>query len=70
MLCSKHFEQDCFIVEGVSYHEDMGIPVKKRVKSNVIPITFGRLTHGERGMDTHTHTNFPDKRYFKKSDEH
>ena len=26
VLCSKHFEQDCAIVEGVRYCKDMGIP--------------------------------------------
>ena len=24
MLCSKHFEQDCCLMEGVCYREDMG----------------------------------------------
>ena len=36
VLCSKHFEQDCFIVESVRYREDMGIPAKKRHKPNAI----------------------------------
>ena len=51
VLWSKHFEQDCFIVEGVRYHEDMGIPAK-RLKPNAIPTKFTRLTHGESSRPT------------------
>ena len=28
-LCSKHFEPDCFITEGVRFHDAVGIPAKK-----------------------------------------
>ena len=52
VLWSKHFEQDCFIVEGICYHENMGIPTKKRHKPNAIPIKFTRPTHGESGRPT------------------
>ena len=44
VLCSKHFEQDCFIVESVHYREDMGIPAKKRHKPNAIHTKFTRPT--------------------------
>ena len=52
VLCSKHFEQDCFIVEGIRYREDMGIPAKKRLKPNAIPTKFTRPTHGESSRPT------------------
>ena len=29
-LCSKHFELDCFITEGVRFRDAVGIPAKKR----------------------------------------
>ena len=47
VLCSKHFEEDCFVVEGVRYRESMGIPAKKRLKPGSIPTIFVRPTHGE-----------------------
>ena len=52
VLCSKHFEQDCFIVEGVCYREDMGILAKKWLKPNAIPTIFVRPTHGESSRPT------------------
>ena len=47
VLCSKHFEPECFVVEGIRYRESMGIPAKKRLKSGAIPTIFVRSTHGE-----------------------
>ena len=47
VLCSKHFEQDSFVVEGIRYREAMGIPAKKRLKPNAFPTIFARPTHGE-----------------------
>ena len=42
---SKHFEQDCFILESVCYHKDVGIPAKKQLKPNAIHTRFTRPTH-------------------------
>ena len=39
-LCSKHFEYNCFVTEGVHYHDAVGIPAKKRLKPNAIPTIF------------------------------
>ena len=52
VLCSKHSEHDCFIVEGVRYCKDMGIPAKKRLKPNAIPTRVDRHTHGESSRST------------------
>ena len=41
-LCSKHFEPDCFITEGVRFRDAVGIPAKKRLKPNAIPTIFPR----------------------------
>ena len=41
-LCSKHFELDCFITEGVRFRDAVGIPAKKRLKPNAIPTIFPR----------------------------
>ena len=30
-LCSKHFEEGCFITDGVRFREEMGIPTVKRL---------------------------------------
>ena len=51
-LFFKHFEQDCFIVENVCYHEDMGIPAMKRLKPNAIHTIFAEPTHGESSRPT------------------
>ena len=41
-LCSKHFEADCFITEGVRFREEMGIPTVKRLKPDAVPTLFAR----------------------------
>ena len=41
-LCSKHFEEDCFITDGVCFREEMGIPMVKRLKTNTVPTIFAR----------------------------
>jgi len=41
-LCSKHFREDCFITEGVQFHEEMGIPKVKCLKPDAIPTIFPR----------------------------
>ena len=40
-LCSRHFEDDCFITEGVRFRDEMGIPTVKRLKLDV-PTIFVR----------------------------
>ena len=40
VLCSKHFEADCFITEGVRYRDAVGLPAKKQLKPNAIPTIF------------------------------
>ena len=46
VLCSKHFEPDCFITEGVRYRDAVGIPAKKRLKPNAIPTIFPKPNGG------------------------
>ena len=36
LLCSKHFEQECFTLEGARYRDAVGIPTKKRLKLAVV----------------------------------
>ena len=35
MLCSKHFEADCFVTEGVRYRDSIRMPSKKRLKQHI-----------------------------------
>jgi len=41
-LCSKHFQEDCFITEEVRFHEEIGIPTVKCLKPDTIPTIFTR----------------------------
>ena len=41
-LCSKHFEDHCFVTEGVRYRESMGVPTLKRLKPGAVPTIFPR----------------------------
>ena len=41
-LCSKHFEEGCFITDGVRFREEMGIPTVKRLKPDAVPTIFAR----------------------------
>ena len=41
-LCSKHFEDHCFVTEGVRYREAMGVPTVKRLKPDAVPTIFPR----------------------------
>ena len=41
-LCSKHFEDHCFVTEGVRYRESMGVPALKRLKPDAVPTIFPR----------------------------
>ena len=47
VLCSKHFEPECFVVKGVCYCDSMGIPAKYWLKPGAIPTIFARPTLGE-----------------------
>ena len=40
--CSRHFEDDCFITEGVRFRDEMGIPTVKRLKPDAVPTVFAR----------------------------
>ena len=31
VLCSKNFKQDCFVGEGICFHESMGIPANRGI---------------------------------------
>jgi len=35
-LCSRHFTEDSYIVEGQQYHDDFGIPAQKRLKADTV----------------------------------
>ena len=37
VLCSKHFEPECFLVEGIRYRDSMGIPAKHRLNPVLVP---------------------------------
>ena len=45
LLCSKHFEPECFALEGVRYRDAVGIPAKKRLKPDAVPTIFTRSIH-------------------------
>ena len=42
MLCSKHFEPECFVTEGVRYRDAIGLPTKKRLKPDAMSTVFPR----------------------------
>ena len=46
MLCSKHFEADCFVTEGVWYRDSIGLPTKKHLKAGAVPTIFPSAIHG------------------------
>ena len=47
LLCSKHFEVDCFVTEGSCYRDEVGLPTKKRLKPDAVPTIFPRPIHGD-----------------------
>ena len=55
-LCSKHFEDHCFITDGVRYREAMGVPTVKRLKPDAIPTIFPRYIHYLGGACRTSHT--------------
>ena len=42
LLCSKHFKEDCFVIEGVQFHDALGIPAQKHLKTDAVPTIFAR----------------------------
>ena len=36
LLCSKHFKEDSFVTEGVQFHEALGVPAQKRLKTDEV----------------------------------
>ena len=36
LLCSKHFKEECFVTEGVRYHDELGVPAQKRLKPDAV----------------------------------
>ena len=45
-LCCKHFEPNCFVTEGIRYHNTVEIPAKKWLKLNSTPTIFPKSTDG------------------------
>ena len=45
LLCSKHFEPECFALEGARYQDAAGIPVKKHLKPDAVLTIFTRSIH-------------------------
>jgi len=45
LLCSRHFEHNCFITD-VCYRDSIGIPMKKRLKPDSLPMVFPRSIQG------------------------
>ena len=45
LLCSKHFEPECFALEGARYRDAAGILVKKHLKPDAVPTIFTRSIH-------------------------
>ena len=43
VLCSKHFEADCYALEGSCYRDTVGIPAKKRLKPDTVPTIFPNI---------------------------
>ena len=41
-LCSKHFTEDYFIIEGVQFRDKMGISTLKCLKPDTVPTIFAR----------------------------
>ena len=41
-LCFKHFEDHCFVTEGLHCHEAMGILTVKRLDPDAVPTIFRR----------------------------
>ena len=41
-LCSKHFDNYCFVTEGIHYCEEMDIPTVKQLKPDAVPTIFPR----------------------------
>ena len=46
LLCSKHFEPDCFVMEGSRYRDEFGIPSKTCLEPGAVPTIFHKPTHG------------------------
>ena len=40
LLCLKHFADDCFLTEDVSFHDETGMPMAKYLKPDVVPKIF------------------------------
>ena len=47
LLCSKHFEADCFVTEGSRYRDEVGLPTKKRLKPDAVLTIFPHPIHGD-----------------------
>lgn len=42
LLCSKHFNDDCFVTDGVRFRNELGFPTVKRLKSDAVPSIFAK----------------------------
>ena len=41
-LCSKHFKLECFVTDGIRFHEEMGILGQKCLKADAVLTIFAR----------------------------
>ena len=46
LVCSKHFQPKCFIINGSRYRDDVGLPMKKKLRPDAIPTVFPKPEHG------------------------
>ena len=46
ILCSKHFEADCFVTVGVRYRDSIGLPTNKCLKTGAVSTIFPSAIHG------------------------
>ena len=46
LVCSKHFQPECFIIDGSRFRDSMGLPMKKKLRSDAIPTIFPKTEHG------------------------
>ena len=61
LLCSRHFTEDCYIIEGQRYRDECGIPAQKRY---AVPTIFPKPNDQLSTSDSSCSSTVPQSRPF------
>jgi len=64
LLCSRHFTEDCYVIEGQRYCDECGIPAQKRLKMDAVSTIFPKPSNQLNTSDSSSSSTAPQSHPF------